>query len=569
MAYSPISGTVPQYHVNGVPASDYVLKAYRAGLTTLLQMATNSSGSVLVDYMVLNSDGYPSVSGNIVIPHIDQEYKLALYPSLTAANANSGPIWIPDNISPSGVGPSHVITLSTLTALRNYTGVADTIILEGAAGSGDGSGGIYHFATGASAGTYSDNGTSIIVPTGGDGSEAWLLVTMANISVTQPFTTIELGHASDTTLTRSSAGVVAVEGVTIPLNSITNTHTAQQLELGHATDTTLTRLSAGEMGIEGVQVATATNTLTVSGKTLTSPTINTPVIQGGTIGTTTPMTSAKITYINQYTTATLSPTGDTAKDFGRICRITLNAVDDFVSVDVTINFIGQTTGGASTSNTSKFTIQARQKAALNNDPVSNILCKENTKVTDVGGAGNQFILPVTALTTFYTISATESYVDVYIGSITYDDLVFGYQFNNISKYGTAEIEYFNTETPIAALSWDVTSKAAPGVSVSGSYTTASLAAAGGGANNTITHGLGTDNVFVDVHTDGSVDGRLTDVAFHVGGTARYGRAIGPSISSITNIGVTGAGAGQVIFRAVNKDPSNAQTITVFYKITAG
>lgn len=65
------------------------------------------------------------------------------------------------------------------------------------------------------------------------------------------FATIELGAASDTTLSRSAAGVIAVEGVTVPLNSTTNTHTAQQIELGHATDTTLSRSAAGVLAVEG------------------------------------------------------------------------------------------------------------------------------------------------------------------------------------------------------------------------------------------------------------------------------------------------------------------------------
>jgi len=43
------------------------------------------------------------------------------------------------------------------------------------------------------------------------------------------------------------------------------------IELGHASDTTLARVSAGVVSIEGVTVATATNTLTLSGKTLTEP----------------------------------------------------------------------------------------------------------------------------------------------------------------------------------------------------------------------------------------------------------------------------------------------------------
>lgn len=49
-------------------------------------------------------------------------------------------------------------------------------------------------------------------------------------SLTAPqFTTIELGAASDTTLSRVSAGVIAVEGVTVPTISSTNTLTNKRV----------------------------------------------------------------------------------------------------------------------------------------------------------------------------------------------------------------------------------------------------------------------------------------------------------------------------------------------------
>lgn len=91
--------------------------------------------------------------------------------------------------------------------------------------------------------------------------------------------TVELGHATDTTLSRASAGVLAVEGVNVLLNggalgtpssgTLTNAtglpvsgiaaSTATALgvgtvELGHATDTTLSRVSAGVLAVEGVNV---------------------------------------------------------------------------------------------------------------------------------------------------------------------------------------------------------------------------------------------------------------------------------------------------------------------------
>lgn len=71
---------------------------------------------------------------------------------------------------------------------------------------------------------------------------------------------IELGNASDTTLSRSSAGVLAVEGVDVPLNSTSAGHIAGTIELGHASDTTLARASAGDITIEGNAVYRAGGT---------------------------------------------------------------------------------------------------------------------------------------------------------------------------------------------------------------------------------------------------------------------------------------------------------------------
>ena len=50
------------------------------------------------------------------------------------------------------------------------------------------------------------------------------------------------------------------------------------IELGHATDTTITRGAAGRIAVEGVNVVTTSSTDTLTNKTLTSPTLTTPVI---------------------------------------------------------------------------------------------------------------------------------------------------------------------------------------------------------------------------------------------------------------------------------------------------
>lgn len=105
------------------------------------------------------------------------------------------------------------------------------------------------------------------------------------------FTAINLGHASDTTLARSSAGVITVEGVTVALGSGTSsqvllgtgapgnvpdaalpqsiaTGASPQfagINLGHASDTTITRVSAGVIAVEGATVRTGTVGLSVGG----------------------------------------------------------------------------------------------------------------------------------------------------------------------------------------------------------------------------------------------------------------------------------------------------------------
>ena len=108
------------------------------------------------------------------------------------------------------------------------------------------------------------------------------------------FTGVELGHASDTTLTRASAGVLAVEGVNVLLatgnaivsssaegdaqgqlkingvnvnsNALGTDDTPQfaSINLGHASDTTITRVSSGVAAIEGNNILTATGNAILS-----------------------------------------------------------------------------------------------------------------------------------------------------------------------------------------------------------------------------------------------------------------------------------------------------------------
>ncbi|MDX9694598.1 MAG: glycosyl hydrolase family 28-related protein [Bacteroidales bacterium] len=74
----------------------------------------------------------------------------------------------------NGVTKTH--SVNTIAELRNYTGYTNaTIQVKGYYESGDGGGGpVRVWKDSGVAGTYVDDGGSIIVPTGGDGSSAWL-----------------------------------------------------------------------------------------------------------------------------------------------------------------------------------------------------------------------------------------------------------------------------------------------------------------------------------------------------------------------------------------------------------
>lgn len=129
MSYLPISGLVPQYvDSNSDAYSGAVLKAYTGGTSTNISIATDTTGGTLATSVALNSNGYPEVSGSIIIPHLDQDYKLALYPTQAAADANSGAIWTVDNIpitdegaiftaTETGTGDAYEISLTLPTGV--------------------------------------------------------------------------------------------------------------------------------------------------------------------------------------------------------------------------------------------------------------------------------------------------------------------------------------------------------------------------------------------------------------------------------------------------------------------
>ena len=98
--------------------------------------------------------------------------------------------------------------------------------------------------------------------------------TLTNKTLTSPtLTTPALGTPSSGTLTSCTglpiSGLAASTSTALGVGSI---------ELGHATDTTLARSGAGVVTIEGVNIVTTSSTDTLTNKTLTSPTLTGPAL---------------------------------------------------------------------------------------------------------------------------------------------------------------------------------------------------------------------------------------------------------------------------------------------------
>lgn len=116
----------------------------------------------------LDSNGQAFVFG-------DGAYKINIYAPTDTGLTN--PLITIDGTSYQVLISNIVLQVDTISDLRNMTGdfQNQAVAIQGYYFVGDGGGGpLRYWDEGKASGTYTDNGGSIIVPTGGDGSEAWL-----------------------------------------------------------------------------------------------------------------------------------------------------------------------------------------------------------------------------------------------------------------------------------------------------------------------------------------------------------------------------------------------------------
>ena len=186
------------------------------------------------------------------------------------------------------------------------------------------------------------------------------------------------------------------------------------------------------------QIALATSTTSIDDTLITN---EFPVVHGNPI----------------YATAVLSPTANPTYDVGKICRITLNAQGDAVNFKIRVTYGNASTGAFVLF--AEYNCAFQQTAALNNDPQGQVFC------TALRNQGNDLI-DVGSIKVIYAFAPTVSTIDVYLSADTSNDRgPYMVEFSSIEKYATATFQALSAQTPIAALSWDVTSTAAPGVIV--------------------------------------------------------------------------------------------------------
>lgn len=121
MAWQPVAGLVPQYQKsNGDLASGFYLKFFQSGTSTATNMATDNAGATELAKAQINASGYPITDASaIFIPHIDQTYKVSLFPTSADADANTNAEWTIDAlepIAPTSAGSKQLATTGLMTA---------------------------------------------------------------------------------------------------------------------------------------------------------------------------------------------------------------------------------------------------------------------------------------------------------------------------------------------------------------------------------------------------------------------------------------------------------------------
>jgi hypothetical protein len=143
----------------------------------------------------------------------------------------------------------------------------------------------------------------------------------------------------------SGTGVLAFTNTPTFTTPVLGTASATAIELGHASDTTLTRASAGLVAIEGVNVVTETATQTLSNKTLTTPIISS-ITNTGTLTLPTSTGTVALTSditVTDTSTSTLSNKTLTAPKFADLGFIADANGNELIILDTVASAVNEVT----------------------------------------------------------------------------------------------------------------------------------------------------------------------------------------------------------------------------------
>jgi hypothetical protein len=168
------------------------------------------------------------------------------------------------------------------------------------------------------------------------------------------FYTSSLDAAATEKMRINQSGNVGI-GTTTPaqkLDVVGNIAASGSIELGHASDTTITRVSAGRIAVEGVNVVTTSSTDTLTNKTLTTPRISS-IVNPGTLT----LPTSTDTLVGRNTTDTLTNktlTAPTITGAGAIAgvftgNITGNVTGNADTVTTNANLTGPVTSTGNTT----------------------------------------------------------------------------------------------------------------------------------------------------------------------------------------------------------------------------
>lgn len=174
-----------------------------------------------VPYIFANTPG----GASIPLSELDDNFAYVLA-NTTGPTGPTGPTGAPSTVTgPTGyTGPTgavaSLVTAADVAALRALAvSTSYNVLLNGYYANGDGGGGQFYGVTGAAAGTYVENGGTVILPTGGNGSSAWLRIIDGPINirwfgatgdgVTDDYTAIQaaINYAQVATITLTSAAL--------------------------------------------------------------------------------------------------------------------------------------------------------------------------------------------------------------------------------------------------------------------------------------------------------------------------------------------------------------------------